>query len=603
MNAAEVFLRALFGTAPSDYFILVWTLPDKRSRFFDGVTDELLEYIKSVKSRADVYIGVGLRKQQRGEFKRGTANDVEVLIGLWADLDYAGEGHRKPGLPNTLEEVRDFVLDLPLKPTTIVHTGGGIHCWWLFKEPWILDTPGERKSALDLVWRWQRTITARAKRRGEELTNSPWAVDSVHDLARVLRLPGTLNRKTDPAREVTFLQEPDESLRLDPTEFDPYLIDCEPPPPSADPTQHIDADLPTVDEARARMNWRKHHALSLAEAKFERTWKRKRRDLRDSSPSGYDFALTNYLVMNEWDDQEIIDALIVWRAEHDEPQKRLDYYAHTIMRVRDTLYEKTAVEELVEDHVAGNVGENPLGRLSEVLGFDVLKVRFFDGKDTTFVIEVELKEAGADGGPLKREIRDLTTKDLQVFATFQAKVAGAVRAVIPPGVKKEWGTLWGFLVKNATPDENFGESASPMQAAKDNIENYLADHGPTPDIKSAVEHHMPFIKEGTIWLYGGHFRGWLARKQEERPTRHEFGQMMTSYGAASKPQDIAIRGARTTRLYWCLPRNEFIDDLVRSTIENAEHEVGEPLGPGDPFADPIAARTNGVSHHGGEELP
>jgi hypothetical protein len=603
VNAADVFLRAVFGAAPSSHYILVWTLPDKRSRFFDGETklsvdapgeaktepEDILAYIDAARTKSDVYVGVGLRNRVGGPYRRGRAIEVDVLPGLWADFDYAGEGHKKPNLPQTLEDVVEFAEGLPVRPTLIVHTGGGIHCWWLFKEPWVLDTPKERDEALDLVWRWQQTIRTRAERIGEQRTGNKWAVDSVHDLSRVLRIPGSFNRKNQPHREVVFLREPDDSLRVDPSEFDPFLVDCGKPPPSADPTQHIDADLPTADEANARMPWRKHNALLKNEDKYERTWKRKRKDLKDQSPSGYDFALANYYVMAEWDDQEILDALIVHRYDHDDQPKRLDYYAHTIKRVRDTQFQHQAIDQLEEAVFEGTV-DDPLASMSEVLHFHIIKVHYLKSKTPMFALETEL---GNTGG--------LSAKQLQIFATFQAEIAGQLQHVIPHALKKKWSSLWELLVRHAEKSEGFGDSASSIQVAKDWIEEYLSDHGPTPDVKTALTQSMPFIKDDTVWIYGDTFRTWLSRKKDEKVNRHEFGEMMTTYGATSGAQDVWIHGARTTRLYWQLPSNNFVQELVQTLKDAPSHTVDQPISGTDPYRSSDTSRTNGTSHH--EETP
>lgn len=76
-------------------------------------------------------------------------------------------------------------------PSVVVDSGGGIHGYWLLKEPWRLDTDDARAAA-ELVQRaWvQQVIGADA---------------AVHDLVRILRIPGTLNFKYDPPRPVQFL--------------------------------------------------------------------------------------------------------------------------------------------------------------------------------------------------------------------------------------------------------------------------------------------------------------------------------------------------------------------------------------------------------------
>lgn len=79
-------------------------------------------------------------------------------------------------------------LDPP--PSVVVDSGGGYHCYWLFDEPFSLTTPETREEAKRLQAAWV------AFTGGDP---------AVKDLARVLRVPGTLNYKYDPPRPVTFV--------------------------------------------------------------------------------------------------------------------------------------------------------------------------------------------------------------------------------------------------------------------------------------------------------------------------------------------------------------------------------------------------------------
>lgn len=76
-------------------------------------------------------------------------------------------------------------------PSVLVDSGGGIHGYWLLREPWLLDSD-EARQAAELVQRlWVQQVIG--------------ADPSVHDLVRILRIPGTLNFKYDPPRPVRFL--------------------------------------------------------------------------------------------------------------------------------------------------------------------------------------------------------------------------------------------------------------------------------------------------------------------------------------------------------------------------------------------------------------
>ena len=97
-------------------------------------------------------------------------------------------------------DVKDFNQDwakleahikaLVLKPSVIIHSGGGVHAYWLLEEPYCLDAPEKIQRATALQWGW---VDYAGGDKGAK------------DLCRVLRVPGTVNSKYEPARPVYFV--------------------------------------------------------------------------------------------------------------------------------------------------------------------------------------------------------------------------------------------------------------------------------------------------------------------------------------------------------------------------------------------------------------
>lgn len=77
-------------------------------------------------------------------------------------------------------------------PSVVVDSGGGIHGYWLLREPWVLDSDDARQAAETVQRLWVQQVVG--------------ADSAVHDLVRILRIPSTLNFKYDPPRPVTFLR-------------------------------------------------------------------------------------------------------------------------------------------------------------------------------------------------------------------------------------------------------------------------------------------------------------------------------------------------------------------------------------------------------------
>jgi len=211
------FFEALYGLCERGWLTL-WTNQDKKTCWFP-ITQfrQAATRAYALASTKDVYFGVGLRgRKVQG---RGSNNDVCTVPGLWIDIDVAGNNHKQKDLPPTIEDAVAFLKEFPLLPTALVHSGHGLHGYWLFKEPWEFEDDAERQEAARLLRRFQKTLQSRAEEKG-------WKLDTTSDLARVLRVPKTLNHKNNPPAKVMVL-ELDESRRYNPSDFEPYLRELE----------------------------------------------------------------------------------------------------------------------------------------------------------------------------------------------------------------------------------------------------------------------------------------------------------------------------------------------------------------------------------------
>jgi len=188
---AEDFLRACFGKIPKG-FLTIWTLEDKVSRYFElpGGIDAAARYAMEQSETKNVYFGTGARRENLGKYKRGDNADVCYIYGVWLDVDIKGGDHAEPNLPD--EQKAEMLLRLfPLEPSSIVHSGGGWHVYYLLDKPVRILNEKEMQDAGRMVSRCQNAFIQLARLEG-------FALDNTSDLARVLRVPGTFNRKSDP---------------------------------------------------------------------------------------------------------------------------------------------------------------------------------------------------------------------------------------------------------------------------------------------------------------------------------------------------------------------------------------------------------------------
>lgn len=204
----------------------------------------------------DRWVGMA-RRRSTLRAGRGTAADCTQICALWVDIDAAGPTHKTDrALPPDIDACMELVRAMPLPATSVIATGGGIQAHWALAEP--LDAV----DATALLERWGAWWTETAARRG-------WHVDSVWDITRVMRLPGTSNHKHDPPRPVEHIEwRPGARYGVD--DIDQWLPDELPasrPAHLAPVAGYIGPDRPgdhfsaahTCGEILERHGWTLHH--------------------------------------------------------------------------------------------------------------------------------------------------------------------------------------------------------------------------------------------------------------------------------------------------------------------------------------------------------
>lgn len=360
-----LFLQTLVARKPADAHLLVWRLPDKKSRSFADLS-EAHAYIASIRDDAfDVYLGVGLSDRPVASAGvRYPVNQVKGIYAFWADIDIQDEVHKKKNLPPNLFEARNLVNESGLPPTLVVFTGHGLQAWWVLDEPWMFGDAG-RNDAIALVTQWLYAIKTRAHLHG-------WEVDSTQDLSRVLRVVGSMNHKAEPVEVNIMDYNPDALYTLD----DIKHAIAESPidvtqtnsgtgqaqghlPPSTERVRYVANGL--VIDSQAQPPFDKWNSLIAENPNAQRTFDHKR---ELSSTSEYDFALAVMAIQasmcdEPWTDQEITDLLIAHRRGNKLDLKlRATYYAMTIMNARARVNARWATEDLAtayQEHMASRL--------------------------------------------------------------------------------------------------------------------------------------------------------------------------------------------------------------------------------------------------------
>jgi len=198
MNVKE-FMAELYKGAPSKQVTYLFTLPDRATYPYQiGQMDQMLEKAMALNCSKDVYFGLHLMDEPPLQGARASASDISGISFIHGEYDIKGPAHKEENLPKTQEELLNFPHGLECPPSIIVHSGNGLHTYWLLQEYTAVND--ENREAIKRIVKGHELHTQKLGRA------YGWKFDSVADLARVLRIPGTLNHKSDPPRQVEIIE-------------------------------------------------------------------------------------------------------------------------------------------------------------------------------------------------------------------------------------------------------------------------------------------------------------------------------------------------------------------------------------------------------------
>ncbi|HEU5393208.1 MAG TPA: phage/plasmid primase, P4 family [Candidatus Methylomirabilis sp.] len=144
----------------------------------------------------DVFVGVNPQGRAPEPPRRGTARGAAAWVGVALELDGYKLRHREGAGAGVLRDLGERGL----APTVVVSSGGrdAYHAYWLLDAAVdLVDDRGREEC---------RLLGQRLTQLVEELLGE--RVDHVYDLARVLRLPGTLNSKHGEPAELVSVGGP-----------------------------------------------------------------------------------------------------------------------------------------------------------------------------------------------------------------------------------------------------------------------------------------------------------------------------------------------------------------------------------------------------------
>lgn len=555
MQETTTFLQQLFGDIDEKLWFYAWTLQDKRTLWFQDANKaaDVLAPLTQESAKKDCYVGVSLASADYGSrvrLKQEEGRTPAGIVGLWADVDFAHGVHKKKSLPPTRTDAQWLVESCGLLPTVMVNSGHGLQPWWLFKEPWTFEKEGEQQRAAKLAETISRFFSSKAAAKR-------WVIDSVFDLTRVLRLPGTWNHKENEAVQAGIVYA-DWSRRYEPHDFEHLAVEEATYKPS-----YVCGEIVLSPDANPPIDKLEHLKENCTE--FRRAWDHK---ISKESPSEYEASIARWAADAHWTDQEIANLIIGHRrrwdpSKIDKVSSRRDYVEGLISFVRGNGERAEALRKITE-----KVDELPPDPTKETANepIDESKVEERRKKDVerlSSIFGVNLKrwiQVGRD--------RPIYTMELQNGQKLQI---GSVAAVtdnykcFARAIYAETGHCMEPISKNVWPGvcETLARicefvdavDASNHESVRSGIEDYLR----SVDVYSEAQKDVacteiaPFYTSSNVYVALKPLRKWLNFQEGDRWERQDLINAMHFLGFQRETITYHAGEKKSTRSYYSGP--------------------------------------------------
>lgn len=261
-ETVRAYLTEMYLDVPG--YLQIWTTPAKGSgRFFETTEDGIEQAVTTIEADGNfdqqgIYARVTTLSQlpdvRQGQ--RGTIAMSSHFIALWTDLDFGTTGHaageKLPPDAGAAQAVYD-ASGLPEASIT-VNSGGGLYHIVKLSEPLDIRDAELRMRVSALSRRWQQRVKATAEKMGYAYGTG------VSDLARVLRVPGTVNAKDwSNRRRAAFMSFG--------TRYTLEELEAACPAPPRPERRAVQLTGEPAKDARARFE---HHLAEMRAATFER---------------------------------------------------------------------------------------------------------------------------------------------------------------------------------------------------------------------------------------------------------------------------------------------------------------------------------------------
>ena len=540
------FLKSLWPAEIQGYFN-IWS--KENGTIWFAATHEQFS-VAALKSHdlakiTNVYYSVSLQKHKLDRYHRGLETGVIALPGIWVDMDIETDKieHEKGPYPPSREAAQQLCEQL-FSPTLYVDSGYGYHAYWLFEEPWELSNKLDRQEAMGTTRGWQAQIKRNAKEKG-------WIIDPTADLVRILRLPGTRNHKErlqpydDGTTPLVRLIE-GSGKRYQPSDFEPYIIDPTVPLIISEKIEELkfveDGSVPTAK-----------FSAFLQDKKVKATWERKRTDINDTSPSGWDMALATLALLHGFTEQETLYILISSRKQHKDNLKmdNKQYYLRTIAKAKETVERDRSLANMStpNTNTVTTSRDTVLHDLEAALGFRVDRLVKYPSDESVYKLFTD--HGDFELGPIG---------NITHFDRFRDKIADTVYIVFPDQLRRNWTNVAQQLM-NIVEIADIGDAATERVVIIDLIRGYAeylaaTEYETKKDAEDAIKLERPFYHKGYLYISTLGDRGFgkfiQTRRAKSRDAEKIAGRFAV-FDFAKTSETYFEDKEQKTKTYWKIP--------------------------------------------------
>ena len=494
----------MFGTLLSEHglYLCIWENKAKSSRFFCDIEEAAAYASETSAAGAEVYVGQGVFEKPIAN-GRGQASDVAAISSVWADVDILHEAHAsEKSYPPDAETAGQLARIGPHRPTLVVSSGYGLHAYWQFRDPWVFEDDNEREEAALFLRRVGVTLQSRAKDRGFEL-------DQVHDLARILRIPGTLNWKGKAPKPVEELPIFSSGVTYLHDDLEDWLVDRDSQSVQVKPGDidvgNVYFELPPTRNPDEDWVLNMSREIIAVDPDFEQMW-----DFRDKrfgkDASRYELAFANRLASFDCTDQQIADFNYYWRKTiAKKPAKHFRAMQMTIEKARSNYISECNLAAMTSGEGDSFSEEEILNAINRVFSLSGERsiIRFVQWGEDNAQFAFELHDGdmlGIGGADVLLSAALLNRRFVERFSLM-----------IDDQVRKGWNSVVRQLLLIVDKREGVTNDRESYELL-DRLCSYMDDRDPATDIDDvadAKKRQDPFVEQGFLWFNFQDFNNWV----------------------------------------------------------------------------------------------